>query len=91
VFGWGTPHRFFRIEPDLGPLVVLAVSLTVAFLLLKVRPTLVRTLLALLAGFGWLAAIPALGTLFPTLLVLVLVASVAVGRRRDDGRDGVSA
>jgi uncharacterized membrane protein len=91
MVGWGTPDRFFRLQPDLAPLVVLAVSLAVAFLLLRVRPTLVGTLLALLAGFGWLAAVRAVGMLLPTLLVLVLVGSIALARRRQDRGDGLSA
>jgi hypothetical protein len=91
VVGWGTPHRFFRLEPDLTPLIVLALSLAVAFLLLRIHATPVSTFLALLAGFGWLAATDAVGTVAPTLLLLVIVASVARRRRREDRSDGLSA
>ena len=42
MVGWGTPHRFFRLEPDLTPFIVLALSLAVAFLLLIIVASVAR-------------------------------------------------
>jgi hypothetical protein len=80
VIAWGTPHQFFRAEPDFTPLLVLALSLAIPFLVLRVRPTPFTVLLSLLIGFSWLAVSRALGTLVPSLLVIILLAGMAMRR-----------
>ncbi|MGH2663277.1 MAG: hypothetical protein ACRDH8_10840 [Actinomycetota bacterium] len=74
---WGTPHQWLRPEPDLAPLLVLALCSMMPFLLLRVRLSLFSAILSLLIGFSWLAASTVIGAVIPSLILIVLLAGMA--------------
>jgi hypothetical protein len=79
VVGWGTPHQWFRLEPDFAPLFVVALSLAVLWLL-RVRPSVVAVLISLLVGFSWLAAARAINPVLPSVVLIGLLAGMAKRR-----------